>query len=340
VFWEEIDVEIFGKGGAVSWQSNLITGFGPTRTEGVHAGPSFANGYHTFTLEWTPDYVRWLVNGDEVRRINGGQVSELSNPASFRFNIWPPNIPEWVGPLDQSKIPNAMFVNWVEYHRWNGGSNFSLQWRDDFNNFDTARWQKAQHTFAENLADFIPENAVIVNGYLVLAMTKDGNTGFNGSPPEDSGSPNENPGVGVDVPTGLTNLQVRHSNRCFDLAGGNTNNGAIFHQWGCNTGNQNQRFWFEPTGDGRYLIRNQRSNRCVDLAGGSDSNGAVIQQYDCWNGNINQQFYLSPTDGDWFEIKSNKTNKCIDVSSGGQSNGARLHQWQCVGWNNQQWRFY
>ncbi len=189
VFWEEIDVEVFGKNGATSWQSNLITGFGPSRAEGVHRGPEFAKQYNTFTLEWTPSYVRWLINGTEMRRATSSQVSELSSPASFRFNIWPPNIPEWVGPLDQSKIPTAMFVNWVEYHKWEGGNQFSRVWRDNFDSFNSARWQKAQHTFAENLADFVPQNALVKNGVLILALTTDGQSGFSGSPPLDQLDP-------------------------------------------------------------------------------------------------------------------------------------------------------
>lgn len=342
VFWEEIDVEVFGKNGAQSWQSNLITGFGPKRTEGVHAGPKMADGYNTFTLEWTPDYVRWLVNGSQVRRINGGQVKEFNSAASFRFNIWPPNIPEWVGPVDQNAIPTAMFVNWVEYHKWNGGSSFSQVWRDDFNNFNTGRWAKANHTFAENLADFIPQNVVVKNGFLILAMTKNGQTGFPGNPPADGGGSSGGGGTGggsVSVPSGWTNLKVRHSNKCFDLAGGNTNLRAQYHQWGCSGSNLNQRFKFEPTGDGRYIIRNQRSNRCVDLDSGRLNNGAKIHQWDCNKNSIHQQWYLFPKGGGWFELKQNKSNKCLDISGVSQSNGARVHQWQCVGGLNQQWRF-
>src|SRR5690606_26691880 len=60
VLWEEVDVEVFGKNNAQSWQSNIITGLDNRVTsEQVHSTNfSFGDAYHTFTVEWTPDQVR------------------------------------------------------------------------------------------------------------------------------------------------------------------------------------------------------------------------------------------------------------------------------------------
>ena len=56
--WEELDVEVLGKNDAKSWQSNLITGNPKVTSEQVYTSTSsLADGYHTYTLEWTPDYV-------------------------------------------------------------------------------------------------------------------------------------------------------------------------------------------------------------------------------------------------------------------------------------------
>ena len=162
VFWEEVDVEVFGKNNATSWQSNIITGQGTrTTSEQVHNnGSSFGDGYNTFTLEWSPDKVRWLVNNQVIRTTEGGQARNLLSPSQFRFNFWPPNNPEWVGSWNDSVLPQYMFVNWIEFHRWNG-SGFELAWRDDFNSFDSNRWGKADWTFTENRADFSPNNVVV-----------------------------------------------------------------------------------------------------------------------------------------------------------------------------------
>ena len=193
VLWEEVDIEVFGKNNATSWQSNIITTTSASQDEReddheVHTAPySFGDSYHTFTMEWLPNQVRWLVDGQLIREDNGGLASRLISPAQARLNFWPPNIVEWVGEWNDDILPLAMFVNWVEFHTWNG-NDFELKWRDDFDGqaLDSNRWGTADWTFAENRADFSPSNVVVKNGYLVLAMTHEEQEGYNGTPPIDN----------------------------------------------------------------------------------------------------------------------------------------------------------
>ncbi len=194
-FWEEIDIEVFGKDDATTWQSNIITGQGTRETtEAVHTHPtSLADGYHTYALEWTPDYVAWEVDGEEIRRVESSQVSDLSSPQSLRFNIWAANIVEWVGEFDTSVLPQYQYVNWISYSRYENGQ-FVHEWTDDFNSLDMSRWGRANWTFAENLADFDPNNVVVTDGTLVLALTHQGMTGFSGSVPVDPGPTEPEPG--------------------------------------------------------------------------------------------------------------------------------------------------
>ncbi|HEX9006623.1 MAG TPA: malectin domain-containing carbohydrate-binding protein, partial [Bacteroidota bacterium] len=58
--------------------------------------------------------------------------------------------------------------------------NFTLQWTDDFNSFDAARWQKATHTWDGNNAQFVQENAVLTGGYLILCLTSNTTSGYSG----------------------------------------------------------------------------------------------------------------------------------------------------------------
>ncbi|WP_010520709.1 family 16 glycosylhydrolase [Aquimarina agarivorans] len=188
-FWEEIDIEIFGKDGSNAWQSNSISGQGNlnlTRIEGVHQQSNLADNYNTYSIEWKPSSVTWKVNDVKIREVINGQANDIDDPASLRFNIWNPNIPEWVGSFDNNILPVHMFVNWIKFYDWNG-SEFSStpQWVDNFNSFDTNFWIKANHTFNENQSDFIPPNATVKNGYLVLSITKQNKTGYNGTPPVD-----------------------------------------------------------------------------------------------------------------------------------------------------------
>ncbi len=194
-FWEEIDIEIFGKNNATEWQSNVILGSSrPTINSEQHhtAATSLADAYHTYVLEWTPDYVAWFIDGVEVRRINGtSTVTSLTNKQSLRFNIWSSESAAWVGPWDDSVLPVYQFVNYIEYKAYNTTSKtFEGGWRDDFDTFDTSRWNKANWSFDMNRVDFAPENALVKNGILVLALTKENATGYAGTPPTDEPASN------------------------------------------------------------------------------------------------------------------------------------------------------
>ncbi|WP_437723937.1 family 16 glycosylhydrolase [Sorangium sp. So ce861] len=194
-FWEEIDIEVFGKDNARSWQSNIITGMGTrvTSEQDHTADVSLADGYHTYTLEWTPTYVAWSIDGEEVRRSTGAQVASLTNQQSLRFNLWSSEATEWVGPFDDSALPQHQFVNWIKYYRYNNGA-FELAWQDDFDSLDSARWSKADWTFDGNRVDFDPQNVTVRDGTLVLSLTREGQTGFNGAVPRDEGT---EPGTGA-----------------------------------------------------------------------------------------------------------------------------------------------
>ncbi|HSX85215.1 MAG TPA: family 16 glycosylhydrolase [Cellvibrio sp.] len=189
-FWEEIDIEVFGKNNATQWQSNIILGSSrPTlQAEQTHtANASLADAYHTYVVEWTPDYVAWFLDGVEVRRITGtSTVTSLTNAQSLRFNLWSSESVPWVGAWDESVLPVYQFINYIDYKTYNTTTKtFEAGWRDDFDNFDTNRWGKANWSFDTNRVDFAPENALVKDGILVLALTKENATGFSGTPPAD-----------------------------------------------------------------------------------------------------------------------------------------------------------
>ena len=198
--WEEIDVEALGKNDAKTWQSNLITGNPRMTSEQYYSvTSSLADGYHTYTIEWTPEYVSWSFDGAMVRKTEGGQASSLINAASFRFNAWASDAVGWAGALDEAALPAYQFVNWMKYYRYDNGQ-FVLDWTDDFDSFDSSRWAKANWTFDGNLVDFDPANAVVQDGTLILAITKEGATGFSGTVPVDDGSTGADGGVVISNP--------------------------------------------------------------------------------------------------------------------------------------------
>ncbi|HTF81797.1 MAG TPA: family 16 glycosylhydrolase [Cytophagales bacterium] len=191
-FWEEIDIEVFGKNNATTFQSNIITNNPRKYSEEVHSpGFSMAEGYHTYVLEWTPSYVAWYLDGVLIRKTVGAQSAELTNAQSLRFNLWASDVVSWVGTFDTQALPAYQFVNWIKYSSYtpgagDNGTDFTLSWTDEFNTFNTSRWSKANWTFDGNLVNFEPNNVLVKDGYLVMALTTATQTGFSGTVPVDN----------------------------------------------------------------------------------------------------------------------------------------------------------
>jgi hypothetical protein len=190
--WNEIDIEILGRY-TNQVQFNIITQgqVNHVVTKTVSYNPHQA--FHVYTIEWTPDYLSWNVDGFEIYREIGNHVQQLIYAQKNMMNIWPPDNPGWVGPFDPNILPVYAFYDWVKYYQYTPGvgDNFTLQWTDNFDSWNTTRWSKGTHTWTGNLCDFIPENAVFQDGYLVICLTDDVNIGYSGAtiPDEDIDAP-------------------------------------------------------------------------------------------------------------------------------------------------------
>lgn len=186
-FWEEIDIEIFGKEDARLWQSNILLGRERPAVgdeEEHDAAVSLAEDYHEYVIEWTPEYVAWFLDGDEVRRITSpSTVSSLTSAQTLRFNLWASESVVWTGEWDDKVLPVYQYVDYIRYQPYNATTKtFEDGWRDDFDTFDTARWGKAEWTFDGNRVDFSPANVTVRDGALILALTHEGSEGvFPGS---------------------------------------------------------------------------------------------------------------------------------------------------------------
>ena len=182
--WNEIDIEILGRY-ADDVQLTTITA-----NQQIHSSHSFTRfnphaAYHTYAFEWTPDYVAWFIDGSEVYRQEGAHISTLNRPQKIMMNLWVSDGATWVGDWNDAVLPRFAYYDWVSYARYTPGTgntgtdhNFTSDWRDDFDTFDSGRWQKATHTFNGNLVDFDPRNIVYKDGKMILCLTDPDNTGF------------------------------------------------------------------------------------------------------------------------------------------------------------------
>ena len=199
--WNELDFE---KANAIcKLQTNIWTGKG-TQSSATNT-PSFniCSDYHTYAFEWTPDYIAWLIDGAQVRKVTGASVTEYTQNASqgmtMHFNTWEGNS-SFGGTLDPSTLPVHEYISWVQYSSYSNGA-FQMQWREDFDASSTpSGWAVGNWSSPYNLSTHNPANVTYSGGIAVLSMTADGATGFSGTPPADPTSG----GTGGSTATGGT----------------------------------------------------------------------------------------------------------------------------------------
>jgi len=116
------------------------------------------------------------------------------------------------------------------------------------------------------------------------------------------------------------------SNRCVDVPGSSTTNGAQVQLWDCH-GGANQRWTYTASRELRVY-----GNKCLDAFGAGTSNGTAAIIWDC-HGQANQQWNVNANG----TITGVQSGLCLDASGLGTGNGTRIHLWTCTGGGNQQW---
>ena len=177
--WNEIDFEFIGRY-SNSIQFNTITPGQKFHIRTQHIDFNAYADFHDYAFEWTPDYVAWFIDGEEVFRQTGEHISTLQYASSIMMNIWNPVYTNWVGNFNNLTLPCVSIYDYVKYSAYTPGSgnygtdnNFTLEWSDDFDSFDTERWSAPSHTFPGNMATFDPENVVFKDGFMHLYLTNE-----------------------------------------------------------------------------------------------------------------------------------------------------------------------
>lgn len=182
--WNEIDIENIGCYDDIIQFNTITSGqVGHVRNEPIKFNQY--EEFHTYAFEWTPDYIAWIIDGVETYRQTGEHIATMNLPQKIMMNIWNPEYENWVGVWDNSSLPTFSYYDWVSYASYtpNSGNtgtnnNFTSDWHDDFETYNSDRWGKATHTFTGNKCDFIEENVVFQDGKLILCLTDDSNLGY------------------------------------------------------------------------------------------------------------------------------------------------------------------
>ena len=97
--WNELDIEIVPSVSHNPFSMNIIYGDGLDKKESHAYAQNFdpKDDWHTYTLEWTPDYISWAVDGHEVRNIPtmDPAVHFINKEQSLRMNFWTPTFHSW-----------------------------------------------------------------------------------------------------------------------------------------------------------------------------------------------------------------------------------------------------
>jgi endo-1,3-1,4-beta-glycanase ExoK len=186
-FWNELDFEKLGA--ECRLQTNPLYGQPVVdHSQVVPVEGDLCAEYHTYTFEWTPSYIAYLVDGVELRR-DGEDVAAAfaQNAASgmqMHFNIWPGDA-TFGGNFDEAILPVQQYIAWVQYSSFAAGE-FSLQWREELDGSTLpSGWAVGTWSSPKNLSTHQPANVVLSAGVGVLSLTADGAVGFTGAPPPD-----------------------------------------------------------------------------------------------------------------------------------------------------------
>lgn len=185
--WNELDYEKVNA--TCRLQTNIWTGKGTQSAQFDTTNSDICTEYHTYAFEWTPDYIAWLIDGKQVRKVTGSSVAEYTQNASggmgMHFNVWVGNS-SFGGTLDPSTLPVQEFISWAQYSSYANGD-FQLQWREEFDGSAIpAGWSQGNWASPYSLSTHNPDNVTFGNGIAVLSMTSDGMTGYSGTIPPDS----------------------------------------------------------------------------------------------------------------------------------------------------------
>ncbi|MFD5266374.1 ricin-type beta-trefoil lectin domain protein [Streptomyces sp. NPDC058335] len=204
-------------------------------------GQAFADAFHTFAVDWSPNAITWSVDGTVYQRRTpadlGGRQWVFDKPFFLILNLAVGGY--WPGDPDGSTVfPQQLLVDYVRVST------------------DTAQ----------------PGGSGPITGVGGKCVDVAGADNANGTAVQlydCNGTAAQQWTVGGDG-------TIRALGKCLDVASGGTADGTLVQLWDCNgTGAQQ---WAVPAA--RDIV-NPQANKCLDASGGSSANGTRLQIWSC-----------------------------------------------------------
>ncbi|MGW2513498.1 ricin-type beta-trefoil lectin domain protein [Streptomyces scopuliridis] len=216
-------------------------------------GQAFADAFHTFAIDWSPNAITWSVDGNVYQTRTpadlGGRTWVFNKPFFIILNLavggyWPGD------PNSSTPFPSQLVVDYVRVSTNDGGSG------------GTAGTITGLGGKCVDVAGADPANGTPVQLY-----------DCNGSAAQQW--------------TVASDGSLRALGKCLDVKDNSTADGAQLQLWDCNGGG-NQR-WAVP--DARDIV-NIQADKCVDATGNSSANGTRLQIWTC-TGAANQKWTVN-----------------------------------------------
>ncbi|KAF2236815.1 glycoside hydrolase family 16 protein, partial [Viridothelium virens] len=94
-----------------------------------------SSSYHTYTIDWTPSSLSWIVDGKTLRTIPSSSANYPQTPMKLQIGVWPGGDPSepsgtqsWAeGPINYADGPFTMIVKSVTAYDYSTGSEYSYQ---------------------------------------------------------------------------------------------------------------------------------------------------------------------------------------------------------------------
>jgi beta-glucanase (GH16 family) len=232
-----------------------IHGPGYSGGEGIGApftiGAPYANAFHVFAIDWSPNRISWSVDGTTYQTRTptdlGGDRWVFDHPFFMILNLAVGG--DWPGSPDASTVfPQTIAIDYVRVTDTAGGGGGGRTGPI------TGIGGKCVDVAGSNTA----------NGTAVQLWDCNG--------------------TGAQQWTIGTDATVRALGKCLDVSGGGTANGTVVQLWDCN-GTGAQRWTPNAARD----IVNPQANKCLDATGNSSANGTRLQIWTC-GGTANQKW--------------------------------------------------
>ena len=122
--WNELDIEVVPSIESNPLSLNVIYGDGKDKNDyhdfALHFKPF--DDWHTYEFEWTPDYISFSVDGNEVRHLDSKAVDAvkyMNKEQTLRMNFWTPTFESWGKGFKSEDMPWYALYDYVEVFTYN-----------------------------------------------------------------------------------------------------------------------------------------------------------------------------------------------------------------------------